>query len=430
MKKYLYLKFVTFTFIASIHCLAFDEVKDLGDIQRINYDRCTAYNLDSNEVRVNEVIKSKPDALADYTNSIDTFLTNKKNVNPKRHATEDEQRDILQPLMATALIYGVTTTYANHGLSEGDALYWHFEILRAVEHLSFKYVESIKDYKNNTCRDYLAERQLEYGLLMRYGGITSDMFDMWFCEELAKHGGGFFNLANQSPLLPMVKEFNVTLYIQNNGEIISNTVASGLKCDLRTKKDTSFEHKLVPRKRYERVAEEIKRQITTIRRARGELPILKKQSSYSEIEDHAKPKTARKFKCFDDDSEIQVTVHDGYEIFEDEIMETYMWTKEDLKNGYKHSALCPGSIYKFRCRTPGKASSGKTAGTKFEYNTAVIISYLKTKRRNTVAKAEYELKRFYEELELECENLSIDDRMFIVDTEANGNSFTNVYWQN
>jgi hypothetical protein len=341
MIKYFNLSFIVLTFSFSTHCLAHDEVRGLDDMKRINGDRCAAYNSDSSEVRVGEIEKTKDGAIADYTDSINTFLTNKKNVNPKRHATEDQQRDILQSLMATAIIYGSTTTYANHGLSEGDALFWHFEILRVAEVLSFKYVESIKDYKN-TSRDYLKERQLEYDLLAKHGGITSDMFDIWFCEELAKHGGGFFNAANQGPWLPGPKEFNFTLYIQNNGERISSTVASGLECDLHTKKDTPFKHNFVQKKKYERVVEEIKRGITTISRGRGELP------------------TRRKLKGLDEDDAIQITEHAGCEILETEIMKTYMWTEHELRDSYKNTKLRAGSTDKFRSRSPKEAGSGKS----------------------------------------------------------------------
>lgn len=241
MKKHFYLKFVVFAFAVSRCCFAVEEVKDLVDIQRINTDRCAAYNSDSNEIQVNGAIKPKPDALSDYTGSINTFLTNKKNVNPKRHATEDEQREILQPLMATALIYGVTTTYAHHGLSEGHALYWHFEILRAVEHLSGLYTLQLRDNKSE--RFYCDEWDNDYKILAFRGGITGTMFHCWFADTLAQHGAGL--KLQGSIYLPST--VNAARYVNNNHTIIARAIVYIFE----------NETKLVPVKKREALIQEI-----------------------------------------------------------------------------------------------------------------------------------------------------------------------------
>ena len=219
MINYFYLKFILLAFAVSTHCLACDAVRDLEGMNRINGDRCDLFNSDSSEVLVGEITKTKDDAIADYTDSINTFLTDKKNVNPKRHATQDQQRDILQSLMATAIVYGPTTTYADHGLAEGDALFWHFEILRAAEHLSGLYVLQLLDNRSNRC--YSDEWYNDYKILSSRGNITGTMFHRWFAETIAWHGDGL--RLQKSISLPSI--LHAEKYVENNGTIISGAIA-------------------------------------------------------------------------------------------------------------------------------------------------------------------------------------------------------------
>lgn len=235
MKTNIYLKFTILICIFSLECFSsqttnvFSDIKiqNINDINIVNTNRCVIYNSETAKITIGTEVKSKKIALRDFTKKIDTFLTDKKNVDSKRHATTDEQRVILQPLMATAIIYGETKneTYAHHGLIETDTLYRHFEILRAVEVLSFKYMQSIKDF-NKANDDRLLDRQLEYNLLEKYGSITREMFDIWFAEELEKHKIGFSKVKLNLPSNQSLDE-----YVLHNGKNILQAVLNALSDD-------------------------------------------------------------------------------------------------------------------------------------------------------------------------------------------------------
>ncbi|MDP4725313.1 MAG: hypothetical protein NWS47_03375, partial [Alphaproteobacteria bacterium] len=169
----------------------------------------------------------------------------------------------------------------------------------------------------------------------------------------------------------------------------------------------------------------IKKEIKTIKRARGELlPILKKESSYSEIEDDAKPTTGKKLKGLGEDDVIQITEHAGYLIPEDEYgteTEAAAAANEELEMTY---GISPE---KFRRKKVREAGSGNTtgknrdkngaAGTKFKDGHA-IISHLKSKSCKARYKVKDELELFYKYFGFKDVDLNIYMRLFIDDPEA------------
>lgn len=214
-----YLKLFLLVFATSFYGMAHAHARGIDYIQEFNDCRRDAYNSVTAPIVIDAEQKSDNAVIDKSTCSINTFLTDKGNVDVKRHATSDEQRRILQPLMATALIYGKTETYAHHGLTENDPLFWHFEILRAVEHLSGLYALQLRDKTSD--RHYSDEWDNDYKILSSRGQITGGMFHHWFADTIVQHGAGL--RLHESIKLPLPQ--SAARYVKNNFTIIARAVA-------------------------------------------------------------------------------------------------------------------------------------------------------------------------------------------------------------
>ena len=146
--------YITALFLITNHCLA----SAVDFIDEENKLRCAIFNTkpnENNKVQAATSFEDKDEVLSKHTFTINSVLNDQNRVS-KVHATNEERKKILQAVMGSVIIHGNYPEYmlADHGLSETDEFYEHFEILRLTQELSvwFRMMKQM-DVAMNITRD-------------------------------------------------------------------------------------------------------------------------------------------------------------------------------------------------------------------------------------------------------------------------------------
>ncbi|MES2607838.1 MAG: hypothetical protein V4544_03815 [Pseudomonadota bacterium] len=196
MKLKFFLKFGLFVISMATHCFSVPGGSNDSISSGVVYiENQYAIRREDFTIRPEEIVRNSK-----QTDNIIKLLSDSSKVS-HNHANEEEKRKILKAIIAGVLIHNGERKLHQCNL-EGNHIFWkHFRILERGETLSIL-LNGILNVQNDGRRvlndPTLNEHWSIFSELETYGGITKEMFALWFNETLEEHNKGFVVLVQNA----------------------------------------------------------------------------------------------------------------------------------------------------------------------------------------------------------------------------------------
>ena len=227
MKLKFFLKFGLFVISMATHCFSVPGGSNDSISSGVVYiENQYVIRRDDFIIRPEEIVRNSK-----QTDNIIELLSDSSKVS-HNHANEEEKRKILKAIIAGVLIHNGERKLHQCNL-EGNHIFWkHFRILERGETLSIL-LNGILNVQNDGRRvlndTTLNEHWSIFSELETYGGITKEMFALWFNEALEEHNKGFVVLVQNAEKQKKEQKQARIMEQQEQAQFIEEKKADGIE---------------------------------------------------------------------------------------------------------------------------------------------------------------------------------------------------------